>query len=213
MNLQKIALLTGLSVASVLGSGALSPAHAIVTNYEITGGTFSTGGTLTGSFKYDGSSYTDWSISVTQSPSTPLLSAFTYSAANGSTLSNFSPSGFTLDYSDNKLTLPQYFERKLTVSFDQPLPLSIGQSTNLTKSNRFFTTGSTEAGYTDEGQNARGINGGIVTAVPWETDALPLVGATIAFGAGAFAKRKIAQGKIKNLNFEPVKSECLSNVG
>ena len=52
-----------------------------------------------------------------------------------------------------------------------------------------------------------------VKAVPWETDALPLVGATIAFGAGAFAKRKIAQAKIKNLNFEPVKSECLSNVG
>jgi hypothetical protein len=49
--------------------------------------------------------------------------------------------------------------------------------------------------------------------VPWETDALPLVGATMAFGAGVFAKRKIAQAKSKNLNFEPVKSECLSNVG
>ena len=212
MNLQKIALLTGLSVASVLGSGALSPAHAIVTNYVISGGTFSTGGTLTGTFKYDGSTYTDWSISATGASSTPLLSAFTYSAANGSTLSSFSPSGFTLDYSDNKLTLPQYFERTLTVSFDQPLPLSIGQSTNLTKSNRSYTTGSRESGYTNQGTNARGINGGIVTAVPWETDALPLVGATIAFGAGVFVKRKIAQGKIKNLNLEPVKSECLSNV-
>ncbi|MBE9220792.1 hypothetical protein IQ222_18855 [Dolichospermum flos-aquae LEGE 04289] len=41
------------------------------------------------------------------------------------------------------------------------------------------------------------------TAVPWETDALPLVGATMVFGAGVFVKRKIAQGKIKNLNFEP----------
>ncbi|MEA5530099.1 hypothetical protein VB638_10970 [Dolichospermum sp. UHCC 0684] len=51
------------------------------------------------------------------------------------------------------------------------------------------------------------------TPVPWETDALPLVGATMVFGAGVFVKRKIAQGKIKNLNFEPVKSECLSNVG
>jgi hypothetical protein len=41
------------------------------------------------------------------------------------------------------------------------------------------------------------------TPVPWETDALPLVGATMVFGAGVFVKRKIAQGKIKNLNFEP----------
>ncbi|MFO5441460.1 MAG: hypothetical protein ACLBM4_23025, partial [Dolichospermum sp.] len=32
MNLQKIAVLTGLSVATVLGSGALSPAHAILLN-------------------------------------------------------------------------------------------------------------------------------------------------------------------------------------
>lgn len=209
MNLQKIALLTGLSVASVLGSGALSPAHAIVTNYEITGGTFSNGGTLSGYFKYDGSTYTDWSFSVTEANNTFLLSAFTYSAAQGSTLSDFSPSGFTLDY---KLANPQ-FQRTLVVSFDEALPLSIGQSTNITKSNTPFLTGTREFAFNTEATNSRGISGGIVTAVPWETDALPLVGATIAFGAGAFAKRKIAQGKIKNLNFEPVKSECSSNVG
>ncbi|MFM6071293.1 MAG: hypothetical protein ACKPB9_06865, partial [Dolichospermum sp.] len=112
MNLQKIALLTGLSVASVLGSGALSPAHAIVTKYLISGATFSTGGTLTGTFKYDGSTYTDWSISLSGGSSTPLLTAFTYSPAN-STLSSFSPAGFTLDYTDNKLTLPQFFDRTL----------------------------------------------------------------------------------------------------
>jgi len=207
MNLQKIALLTGLTVASVLGSGALSPAHAIVTNYVISNGTFSTGGTLTGFFKYDGSNYTDWSINVSPASSTPLLSSFTYSAANGSTLSSFSPSGFTLDYELGTSG------RTLAVSFSKALPLSIGESTYLTKSNRFFTTGSRELGYTDAGSNSRGISGGIVTAVPWETDALPLVGATMVFGAGVFVKRKIAQGKIKNLNFEPIKSECLSNVG
>ncbi|MBE9217743.1 hypothetical protein [Dolichospermum flos-aquae] len=208
MNLQKIALLTGLSVASIFGSGALSPAHAIVTNYEITGGTFSNGGTLRGYFKYDGSTYTDWSFSVTQASSTSLLSAFTYSAAQGSTLSNFSPSGFTLDY---KLANPE-FERTLVVAFDQALPLSIGQSTTITKSTPPFFAGTREFAFNTGATNARGISGGIVTAVPWETDALPLVGATMVFGAGVFAKRKIAQGKIKNLNFEPVKSECLSNV-
>lgn len=207
MNLQKIALLTGLSVASILGSGALSPAHAIVTNYEISGGTFSNGGTLTGTFKYDGSTYTDWSFSVTQANSTSLLSAFTYSAAQGSTLSNSNTSGFTLDY---KLA---DFQRTLVVAFDQALPLSIGQSTTITKSTSPFFAGTRESAFNAEASNSRGISGGIVTAVPWETDALPLVGATIAFGAGAFAKRKIAQAKIKNLNLEPVKSECLSNVG
>ncbi|MBD2143397.1 hypothetical protein H6F39_19090 [Anabaena sp. FACHB-1250] len=208
MNLQKIALLTGLSVASIFGSGALSPAHAIVTNYEISGGTFSNGGTLRGYFKYDGSTYTDWSFSVTQASSTSLLSAFTYSAAQGSTLSNFSPSGFTLDY---KLANPE-FERTLVVAFDQALPLSIGQSTTITKSTPPFSAGTREFAFNTGASNSRGISGGIVTAVPWETDALPLVGATMVFGAGVFAKRKIAQGKIKNLNFEPVKSECLSNV-
>lgn len=207
MNLQKIALLTGLSVASILGSGALSPAHAIVTNYEISGGTFSTGGTLTGTFKYDGSTYTDWSISVTGSASTPLLTDFTYSAANGSTLSNSNTSGFTLNYQLADL------QRTLVVAFDQALPLSIGQSTTITRSTPPFLAGTRELGFNAEASNSRGISGGIVTAVPWETDALPLVGATIAFGAGAFAKRKIAQAKIKNLNLEPVKSECLSNVG
>ena len=208
MNLQKIALLTGLSVASVLGSGALSPAHAIVTtNYEISGGTFSDGGTLGGYFKYDGSTYTDWSFSVTQGSGTSLLSAFTYSAAQGSTLSNFSSSGFTLDYTNPA------FQRTLVVAFDQALPLSIGQSTAITKSDPPFFAGTREFAFNTGSSNSRGISGGIVTAVPWETDALPLVGATIAFGAGVFVKRKIAQGKIKNLNLEPVKSECLSNVG
>lgn len=190
MNLQKIAVLTGLSLASVLGSGALSTAYAIVTNYKITDGTFSNGGTLTGYFKYDGSNYTNWYFTVTRASSTSLLSDFTYRAANGSTLSNFSSSGLTLDYQLAD------FERTLVVSFDKALPLSIGQSTTITKSIRPFNAGTRESAFNNEASNSRGISGGIVTAVPWETDALPLMGATIAFGAGAFAKRKIAQAKI-----------------
>ncbi|UXE60045.1 MAG: hypothetical protein KA717_30930 [Woronichinia naegeliana WA131] len=39
-------------------------------------------------------------------------------------------------------------------------------------------------------------------AVPWETDALPVVGATIAFGAGIFAKRKFASLKSKNVKLD-----------
>lgn len=37
---------------------------------------------------------------------------------------------------------------------------------------------------------------GDVTAVPWETDALPVVGSTVLFGAGMWGKRKFAQKKI-----------------
>ncbi|BAZ84953.1 hypothetical protein [Dolichospermum compactum] len=37
---------------------------------------------------------------------------------------------------------------------------------------------------------------GDVAAVPWETDALPVVGSTVLFGAGMWAKRKFAQKKI-----------------
>lgn len=37
--------------------------------------------------------------------------------------------------------------------------------------------------------------------VPWETDALPVIGSTIAFGAGLFAKRKMDQAKTKT--FKP----------
>jgi hypothetical protein len=49
--------------------------------------------------------------------------------------------------------------------------------------------------------NAQGISDGDIvtssfapaTAVPWETDALPVVGSTILFGAGLWAKRKFAK--------------------
>ena len=37
------------------------------------------------------------------------------------------------------------------------------------------------------------------TAVPWETDTLPLVGSTVLFGFGLWAKNKLAQKKIDNL--------------
>jgi hypothetical protein len=211
MNLQKIALLIGLSVASVLGSGAFSTADAILTTYNITNGVFSNGGTLNGSFKFDGSVYQDINLNVTPGSTTGLLTDFTYTSVN-SVLSNVSPSGFKLNH--KILVLEKEFNRAITLKFESPLPLSAGSSTTLTPSIPAFFDPSNEVAFSDGASNLRGItSGGIVTAVPWETDVLPLVGATIAFGAGAVAKRKIAQAKSKNLNFEPVKSECVSNVG
>jgi len=210
MNLQKIALLIGLSVASVLGSGAFSTADAILTTYNITNGVFSNGGTLNGSFKSDGSVYQDINLNVTRGSTTGLLTDFTYTSVN-SVLSGVSKSGFKLEYK----ILERGFNRAIILKFQSDLPLSAGSSTTLTRSSTpFIGAPSNEEASDDQASNYRGItSGGIVTAVPWETDVLPLVGATIAFGAGAVAKRKIAQAKSKNLNFEPVKSECVSNVG
>jgi hypothetical protein len=37
------------------------------------------------------------------------------------------------------------------------------------------------------------------TAVPWETDALPVIGSTVLFGLGLWGKNKFAQRKIDNL--------------
>jgi hypothetical protein len=39
-------------------------------------------------------------------------------------------------------------------------------------------------------------------SVPWETDALPVIGSTIAFGAGLFAKRKMDQAKTKTFKLD-----------
>jgi hypothetical protein len=35
------------------------------------------------------------------------------------------------------------------------------------------------------------------TAVPWETDALPVIGSTVLFGLGVWGKRKLVQTKQK----------------
>ena len=41
------------------------------------------------------------------------------------------------------------------------------------------------------------LSGVSVQAVPWETDTLPLVGSTVLFGFGLWAKKKFAQKKLK----------------
>ena len=39
----------------------------------------------------------------------------------------------------------------------------------------------------------------VVTAVPWETDALPVVGSTVLFGFGLWYKNKLSQNRCKSL--------------
>jgi hypothetical protein len=47
-----------------------------------------------------------------------------------------------------------------------------------------FASGSGGGSLTD------GVTGGVVTAVPWETDALSVIGVTTLFGFGVWTKRK-----------------------
>jgi len=235
VNLQRIALLTVLTVASVLGSGALSPAHAIVTTYVISNATLSDGGRLSGSFDYNPltSIYSTFNILVSSSPSNTQQSALTYTLSNTRTLLNSYSyqnedgdsfivglaQGFNLRLSAAALSGSGVSSRRISLNFGAPLTAVNGTTTSIiagdpNNSPNFAPSG--EFSNSSSISQQRGLlPGAFITAqaVPWETDALPLVGATMVFGAGVFVKRKIAQGKIKNLNFEPVKSECLSNVG
>ena len=232
MNLQKIALLTGLTVASVLGSGALSPAHAIVTKYVISNGSLTDGGTLSGSFNYDPvtSLYSAFDLLVSASLQNSQQSAINYTTSNSILSASYSyisagnsftvpPSaGFELSLNPETLSGLGVLNRRISLNFapltsvkgaiTQIIPGDVSNIPNFAPSGEFSNSAFIS--------QQRGVqSGAFITAhqVPWETDALPLVGATMVFGAGVFVKRKIAQGKIKNLNFEPVKSECLSNVG
>jgi hypothetical protein len=229
VNLQKIALLTGLTVASVLGSGALSPAHAILTTYVISNGSLSDGGTLSGSFNYDPvtSSYSAFDLLVSASTQNSQQSAITYTMSNSTVRTPYSyttdinsvpvivgPSaGFELSLNTATLTGLGVLNRRISLNFAGPLTSVAGARTLIVPGDvnnipHFAPSG--EFSNSAFISQQRGVlSGAFITAqpVPWETDALPLVGATMVFGAGVFVKRKIAQGKIKNLNFEPVKSE------
>jgi hypothetical protein len=72
---------------------------------------------------------------------------------------------------------------------------------NLTAGTQYFfvNTGLTDAAFGAYSTSITGVGNvtlGNVTAVPWETDSLPVVGSTVLFGAGMWGKRKFAQKKI-----------------
>ncbi len=231
MNLQKIAVLTGLSLASVLGSGALSTAYAIgigdtfgawrntpieYGNLRFTlNNNLTTNSTILNTFTIS-DQFTD--VSGPQSP--PRSNDFVLSFKKGA--QQLSAGTYSIYY---KIDIINKEPKNGLTDFITGINASAtGQNiTNHADGWKDGYNGSTYLHDTDYiSQNAGQVifpavtNGYIinrftvasggrltnfelsttVTAVPWETDALPLMGATIAFGAGAFAKRKIAQAKI-----------------
>jgi hypothetical protein len=244
MNLQKIALLTGLSVATVLGSGALSSAYALTfgdwRNTPIEFGNIRL--TMDRNLTTNNTSLNNFVMSVPDivdsgSQSPPNSKDYIFSFDRPSATDFLSPGTYQIYYKAESISTLLNGQIDLLTGINAS---STGQNISVYADGWKDSYGSEFLNKTQYiGGNSEqiifdGVNTGYITnqftvnsggrlssfeisatltAVPWETDALPLVGATMAFGAGVFAKRKIAQAKSKNLNFEPVKSECSSNVG
>ncbi|QJB44480.1 hypothetical protein [Dolichospermum flos-aquae] len=69
---------------------------------------------------------------------------------------------------------------------------------NLTAGTQYYfvNTGYSDNHFGAYDSSITGVGNVTLAAVPWETDALPVVGSTVLFGAGMWAKRKFAQKKI-----------------
>jgi hypothetical protein len=187
----KMALLGAAATVGLMGGAFVSPAQAVSVTYQISDGLFGAGGALTGSFDFDVSnnSYSNFNItstSTTLGPATaPLANPFTYtssgvevvfSAANGFTI--VSPNGTANPY------------RELNLVFSSNLTGVLGSTATLLSSpNRPLNASYEQYGALGATLTA-GVSGGVVTAVPWETDALSVIGVTTLFGFGVWNKRK-----------------------
>ncbi len=162
----------------------------------ITAGKFGAGSVVTGSFDFDGTTVTNSTISTkiklaasTGFPAdvivnydifTPVISSGTLSAIN------FGVSGATAG-----------FQNSLTLDFAPGLTAAGGKATvtgGLYQYSFVSQPGASLTTYTLSGNIAPN---GSATAVPWETDSLPLIGSTILFGAALQVKRKLASNKKK----------------
>ena len=91
------------------------------------------------------------------------------------------------------------FQDSDVIAHPSQAPVSAWQSQSMT----FTATNSTQvlsflSQGTPDGQPPIALLSDVsVQAVPWETDTLPLVGSTVLFGVGLWAKKKFAQKKLK----------------
>jgi hypothetical protein len=185
----KMALLGAAATLGVMGGAFVSPAQAIALQYNLANGIFASGGDLSGSFEYDiaTNTYSAFNISSTSSAIAAQTGGdFTYTL-NNSTLQTATSTGFTLISNLAPVT------RLITFEFSSPLPSTVGGTANVIGYDPLFTTGSSER-FVDAGLNQTTIagfnSGATVTAVPWETDALSVIGVTTLFGFGVWNKRK-----------------------
>jgi hypothetical protein len=197
-------LITGAAIVGTLGSGVFTPAQAIQWNLNFTpeGGGGRTG-TGTGLMTYDGfntlrleATFSGLSGNVTVAhlhgiTAEPGTGTAPVIVPSGSSLPNF-PTGATFG------TYDQTFNLGDTSTYRQAFIDANGGTTTGARNallasfdNRttYFNIHST----TFTGGEIRAF----ATPVPWETDALSVVGTTLLFGFGIWRKNKVSQRNLK----------------
>ena len=187
----KMALLGAAATLGVMGGAFVSPAQAISLTYNLQNASFTSGGLITGSFDYDASNstYSAFSLTSTSTAIGNVLGTtynYTYTLAN-SDLSGASSTGFTLVSKQAPLT------RGIVFSFASSLPSTPGATVNVNRYTGFSGSSETYFNAAQSQTITAGLAGDVTisaSAVPWETDALSVIGVTTLFGFGVWNKRK-----------------------
>ena len=186
----KMALFGAVATLGMLGGGFISPAQAIVYNVS---GTLADSSTLSGSFDYSPDTYSNWNISITGG-----LLAADYTTAS-SFISTSDASNLLLALNGSDLTNNNFqivrltFASTLTGTFPDATTLVQGSFPALAAPVGSITSAAGDIGNgTFNAREAINSSGSAITAtaVPWETDALSVIGVTTLFGFGVWNKRK-----------------------
>ena len=186
----KMALFGAVATLGMLGGGFISPAQAIVYNVS---GTLADSSTLSGSFDYSPDTYSNWNISITGG----LLAADYTTASSFISTSDASNLLLALNGSDllnnNFQIVRLTFASTLTGTFPDATTLVQGSFPALAAPVGSITSAAGDIGNgTFNAREAINSSGSAITAtaVPWETDALSVIGVTTLFGFGVWNKRK-----------------------
>ena len=183
----KMALLGAVATLGMLGGSFVSPAQAIVYNVSAN---IAGGGTLSGSFDYTPTNYSDWNLTVA---GTNFLGSSVFNATydtSSSFIASSDSTGLQVALNGSDLSGSNY--QYIHLIFTDALTGVAGQGTTLVQGVNLPPTPSIMAADGGGGAATLLINnsGSSVTAVPWETDALSVIGATTLFGFGVWTKRK-----------------------
>jgi len=195
----KMALLGAVATLGVLGGGFVSPAQAIVYNVS---GRLADGGFVNGSFNYSPNTYSDWNITIAGTNvslglNTTYNTTTSFVSTSGTTDTISSASQLVLALNGSDFGADAYqlvrltFASALTGTYPNTTSLVQGSFPGLGAPVGSITSRTGDIG--NGSLNAREtINStpSSVTAVPWETDALSVIGVTTLFGFGVWTKRK-----------------------
>jgi hypothetical protein len=201
-------LMTDVVVVGTLGSGVFIPAHAITIynlNFapEATGATGSGTGTLT----YDDLAHTLTIVSSFSGLSGNTTNAHIHAPT---AIAGKDTAGVAVPFLLNPPNSSGFPLGVQSGSYNTVLNLALDSTYNTTfRNNNGGTASGAEsalissfnAGTAYYNIHTTTFGGGEIrafaTAVPWETDALPVIGSTVLFGLGVWGKRKLVQTKQK----------------